>query len=97
MPDTRDIFDSIALPCVLPPEEQAAFDRAMRDCYIDTCDEESLKCMLDNTGADTDLETIFEKLAKLTAVPIASGKSREPVVFMLDSLSALENMKCQKK
>ena len=94
MPDNLDKFDSIALPCVLSPEEQAAFDRAMRDCYIDTCDEESLKAILQNTGHETDLETIFEKLAKLTAVPIASGKSREPVVFMLDSLSALENRKC---
>jgi hypothetical protein len=97
MPDIRDKFDSIALPCVLSPEEQAAFDRAMQDCYIDTCDEESLKAILQNTGHETDLETIFEKLAKLTVVPIASGKSREPVVFMLDSLSALENRKCPKK
>ena len=94
MPDKQDKFDSIALPCILSPEEQAAFDRAMRDCYIDTCDEESLKAIMQNTGHETDLETIFEKLAKLTAVPIASGKSREPVVFMLDSLSALENTKC---
>ena len=94
MPDNRDKFDSIALPFVLSPEEQAAFDRAMQNCYIDTCNEESLKAILHNTVPDTDLETIFEKLAKLTAVPIASGKSREPVVFMLDSLSALENKKC---
>lgn len=94
MSANRDKFDSIALPCVLSPEEQSAFDYAMENCYIDTCDEESLKGMLDNIGADTDLETIFEKLAKLTVVPIASGKSREPVVFMLDSLSALENKKC---
>ena len=82
----------IATPVKLPPKEQAVFDRAMRNCYINTCDEESLKAMLDNSGADTDLETIFEKLHKLTAVPIASGKSREPVVFMLDSLSALDNI-----
>ena len=94
MPDNLDKFDSIALPCVLPPEEQAAFDRAMKNCYIDTCDEESLKAIMHNTGHETDPETIFEKLAKLTAVPIASGKSREPVVFMLDLLSALENKKC---
>lgn len=94
MPDHRDNFDSIALPCVLPPEEQAAFDRAMKNCYIDTCDEESLEALMHNTGKETDLENIFEKLAKLTAVPIASGKSREPVVFMLDSLGALENKKC---
>jgi hypothetical protein len=94
MPNNRDKFDSIALPCVLSPEEQAAFDRAMQDCYIDTCDEESLKAIMQNTGHDADLETIFEKLAKLTVVPIASGKSREPVVFMLDSLSALEDKKC---
>ena len=94
MPDKQDKFDSIALPCVLSPEEQAAFDYAMENCYIDTCDEESLKAIMQNTGHETDLETIFEKLAKLTAVPIASGKSREPVVFMLDSLSALEDLKC---
>lgn len=86
MSDNRD-----KLPCVLLPEEQAAFDRAMKNCYIDTCNEESLKAIMHNTGHDTDPETIFEKLAKLTDVPIASGKSREPVVFMLDSLSALEN------
>jgi hypothetical protein len=84
----------IATPVKLAQEEQAAFDRAMNNCYIDTCDEESLKNILHNTGTETDLETIFEKLAKLTAVPIASGKSRDPVVFMLDSLSALENKKC---
>lgn len=84
----------IAIPVEFPPEEQAAFDRAMQDCYIDTCDEESLEAIAHNTGHDTDLETIFEKLAKLTTVPIASGKSRDPVVFMLDSLGALENKKC---
>jgi hypothetical protein len=94
MPDNRDKFDSISLPFVLSPEEQAAFDRVKKNCYIDTCNEESLKAIMHNTGHDTDLETIFEKLAKLTAVPIASGKSRDPVVFMLDSLSALENKKC---
>ena len=87
----------IATPVELPPEEQAAFDRAMKNCYIDTCDEESLKAILHNTGAETDLETIFEKLDKLTAVPMASGKSREPVVFMLDSLSAMEDMKHERK
>ena len=87
----------ITTPVKLLPEEQAALDRAMQDCYIDTCNEESLKAIMHNTGHETDLETIFEKLAKLTVVPIASGKSREPVVFMLDSLSALENRKCQKK
>lgn len=89
----------ITTPVKLAPEDRAALDldRAMQNCYIDTCNEESLKSILHNTGHETDLETIFEKLAKLTAVPIASGKSRDPVVFMLDSLSALENMKCQKK
>ena len=87
----------LAKPVKLPPEEQAAFDRAMKNCYIDTCDEESLEAIMHNTGKETDLETIFEKLAKLTAVPMASGKSREPVVFMLDSLGALEDMKCLKK
>ncbi len=97
MPDNRDKFDSMALPFALSPEERAAFDRAMQDCYIDTCNEESLKAIMHNTGHETDLETIFEKLAKLTVVPIASGKSREPVVFMLDSLSALGDMKCPKK
>lgn len=84
----------IEIPVKLTPEEQAALGRAMHDCYIDTRNDESLKAILHNTGHDTDLETIFEKLAKLTAVPIAAGKSREPVVFMLDSLSALENKKC---
>ncbi|MBR2305679.1 MAG: hypothetical protein IKA48_00455 [Fibrobacter sp.] len=84
----------IATPVPLSPEEQAALDRAMKNCYIDTCNEESLEAILQNTGHETDLETIFEKLAKLTAVPIASGKSREPVVFILDSLGALENKKC---
>jgi hypothetical protein len=89
----------IATPVKLSPEDRAALDldRAMQNCYIDTCNEESLEAIMHNTGHETDLETIFEKLAKLTVVPIASGKSREPVVFMLDSLSALENMKCQKK
>lgn len=89
----------IATPVKLSPEDRAALDldRAMKNCYVDTCNEESLEAILHNTGAETDLETIFEKLAKLTAVPIASGKSREPVVFMLDSLSALENKKCPKK
>ncbi len=87
----------IATPVTMSPEEQAALDRTMQNCYIDTCNEESLEAILQNTGHETDLETIFEKLAKLTAVPIASGKSREPVVFMLDSLSALENRKCPKK
>lgn len=95
MPDNRDKFDSIALPFVLSPEEQAAFECAMENCYMDTCDEDSLKVLARNTGAELDdVSTIFEKLAKLAAVPIASGKSREPVVFMLDSLSALENKKC---
>ena len=94
MSDNLGKFDSIALPCALSPEEQAAFDRAMQNCYIDTCDEESLKAILQNTGHETELETIFEKLAKLTVVPIASGKSRDPIVFMLDSLSALEGKKC---
>lgn len=86
----------ITTPVKLAPEDRAALDldRAMRDCYVDTCDEESLKAIMHNTGNDTDLETIFEKLAKLTVVPIASGKSREPVVFMLDSLSALDDLKC---
>lgn len=83
----------IATPANLSPEEQAALDRAMQDCYIDTCDEESLEAIAHNAGHDTGLETIFEKLAKLTTVPIASGKSREPIVFMLDSLGALENKK----
>jgi len=86
----------IEIPVKLEPEEQAALDRAMQNCYIDTCDEESLESILHNAGHDTSLETIFEKLAKLTAVPIASGKSREPVVFMLDSLGALENRKYPK-
>ena len=102
MPDNRDKFDSIgitfdskALPFVLSPEEQAAFECAMENCYMDTCDEDSLKVLARNTGTELDdVSTIFEKLAKLAAVPIASGKSREPVVFMLDSLGALENKKC---
>lgn len=95
MPDNRDKFDSIALPCILSPEEQAALEYAMENCYMDTCDEDSLKVLARNTGAELDdVSTIFEKLAKLAAVPIASGKSREPVVFILDSLSALENKKC---
>lgn len=86
----------ITTPVKLAPEDLAALDldRAMQNCYIDTCDEESLKAILQNTGHETELETIFEKLAKLTTVPIASGKSREPIVFMLDSLSALEDMRC---
>lgn len=86
----------IATPVKLSPEDRAALDldSAMKNCYIDTCNEESLKAIMHSTGHDTDLETIFEKLAKLTAVPIASGKSREPVVFILDSLGALENKKC---
>ncbi len=89
----------IATPVKLAPEDRDALDldRAMQDCYIDTCDEESLESILHNAGHDTGLETIFEKLVKLAVVPIASGKSREPVVFMLDSLSALEDMKCPKK
>ena len=87
----------ISTPVKLAPEEQAAFDRAMKNCYIDTCDEVYLKSHARNVKVEFDVETIFEKLAKLTVVPIASGKSREPVVFMLDSLSALEDMKCPKK
>lgn len=86
----------IATPVKLSPEDRAALDldRAMQNCYIDTCNEESLKAIMHNAGHETGLETIFEKLAKLTVVPITSGKSRDPVVFMLDSLSALENKKC---
>lgn len=88
----------IAIPVKLSPDEQDAFDRAMRDCYIDTCDEDSLNVLARNSGtALDDVTTIFEKLSKLTAVPIASGKSREPVVLILDSLGALEDMKCPKK
>lgn len=97
MTEDKDIVElqsHLAIPVELPPEEQAAFDRAMQDCYIDTCNEESLKAKMHNTGKETAPETIFEKLAKLTAVPIASGKSREPVVFVLDSLGALEDKKC---
>lgn len=97
MTEDKDIVELHALieiPANLSPEEQAAVDRAMQDCYIDTCDEESLEAIMHSTGHDTDLETIFEKLAKLTTVPIAAGKSRDPVVFMLDSLGALENKKC---
>lgn len=84
----------IATPVELAPEEQAALDHAMKNCYIDTCDEDSLHVLARNSGVVLDVGTIFEKLAKLTTVPIASGKSREPVVFILDSLSALENKKC---
>ena len=88
----------IATPVPLSPEEQAALDRAMKNQNagdsVYNHNEESLEAILQNTGHETDLETIFEKLAKLTAVPIASGKSREPVVFILDSLGALENKKC---
>ena len=95
MPCNLDKFDSIALPCILPPEEQAAFEYAMNNCYTETCDEDSLHVLARNIGMELDAgSTIFEELAKLTAVPIASGKSREPVVFMLDSLSALEDKKC---
>ena len=88
----------IEIPVKLAPEDRTALDldRAMQDCYIDTCNEESLESILHNAGHDTGLETIFEKLAKLAVVPIASGKSREPVVFMLDSLGALENRKYPK-
>lgn len=89
----------IATPVELSPEEQAAFDldHAMQNCYIDTCNEDSLHALARNIGMELDAGTIFEKLAQLTTVPIASGKSREPVVFILDSLNALENKKCPKK
>lgn len=84
----------IATPVKLTPEEHAALDHAMKNCCIDTCDEDSLHGLARNTGMELDAGTIFEKLAKLTTVPIASGKSREPVVFILDSLNALEDKKC---
>lgn len=57
-------------------------------------DEDFINVLARNAGMELDVGTIFEKLSKLTIVPIASGKSREPVVFILDSLSALENNKC---
>jgi len=75
-------------------EELDAFVQAMGKCFIDTADYDAVKVLARNTGAEVKLETIFEKLAKLTTVPIASGKSREPTVFILDSLGALEGKKC---
>ena len=71
-----------------------AFVQAMDNCFLDTSDYGATMALARNTGTEQDMETIFEKLAKLTTVPIASGKSRDPVVFMLDSLSALEDKKC---
>jgi hypothetical protein len=38
----------IAIPVKLPPDEQDAFNRAMRNCYIDTCDEDSLNVLARN-------------------------------------------------
>ena len=95
MPDNLEKFDSIALPCILSPEEQAALEYAMENSYAETCDGDSLHALARNIGMELDAgSTIFEELAKVAAVPMASGKSREPVVFMLDSLSALEEKKC---
>ena len=75
-------------------EELDAYVQAMDNCFIDTADYDATMALARNTGTEQDMETIFEKLAKLTNVPIASGKSRDPVVFMLDSLGALEDKKC---
>ena len=75
-------------------KEIDAYVQTMDNCFIDTADYDATMELARNTGTETYLETIFEKLAKLTAVPIASGKSQEPVVFILDLLSALEDKKC---
>lgn len=75
-------------------EELDAYVQAMDNCFIDTADYDATMALARNTGTEQDMETIFEKLAKLTTVPMATGKSRDPVVFMLDSLGALEDKKC---
>lgn len=78
----------------LPTQEELdAYVKAMDNCFIDTADYDATMALARNTVNEQDIETIFKKLAKLTVVPIASGKSRDPVVFMLDSLSALEDKK----
>lgn len=74
-------------------EEIDAYVQAMDNCFIDTAAYDATMALARNTGTEQDIETIFEKLAKLTNVPMATGKSRDPVVFMLDSLSALEDKK----
>lgn len=86
MGPTRLVFKNIPTQA-----EIDAFVQAMDKCFIDT---DATMVLARNTGTEQDLETIFEKLAKLTTVPMATGKSRDPVVFMLDSLSALEDKKC---
>lgn len=86
MGPTRLVFKNIPTQA-----EIGAFVQSMDKCFIDT---DATMVLARNTGTEQDLETIFEKLAKLTTVPMATGKSRDPVVFMLDSLSALEDKKC---
>lgn len=83
----------LVIPHLPTQAEIDAYVQAMDNCFIDTSDYDATMVLARNTGAEQGIETIFEKLAKLTVVPIASGKSRDPVVFMLDSLGALEDKK----
>lgn len=89
--------DGLTIQQLFTQDELDAYVQVGDNCFIDTADNDATRVLARNTGTEQDIETIFEKLAKLTTVPIASGKSRDPVVFMLDSLSALEDMKCPKK
>ena len=64
------------------PEEIDAYVQAMDNCFIDTADYDATMVLARNTGTEQGMETMFEKLAKLTVVPLATGKSRDPAVVI---------------
>lgn len=94
MEPTRLVFETIPTQAEIDAYVQAM---DMDNCFIDTADYDATMALARNTGTEQNMETIFEKLANLTAAPIASGKSQDPVVFILDSLGALEDKNADKR
>jgi len=76
-----------------------AFVQSMDNCFIDTADYDAVKVLARNTGAAQDLRELtgelLEKIHELTAE--ATGEAPGKTVFVLDSLSALEDKNADKR
>jgi len=73
-------------------EEFHAARQAFDNNFDTSCDDLPPQSLVGPNACMDGPLSCLKEIAKLA--PLASGKSMDPVVFMLDSLSAMENIKC---